>query len=57
MKPFFYMTKNWKQKIKYLEDKISFWGETKKQFFLSFLKDFQLLEIVSGSESASLKNY
>ena len=40
------MTKNSKQEFKYPENKKSFRGEIKRNF-LSFLKGFQLLKIVS----------
>ena len=40
------MTKKSRQKFKYLENKKSFWGETKRYFSLS-LKSFQLSKVVS----------
>ena len=46
IKPFWYMSKKSTQKLKYLENEKSFWAEIKNDF-LSFLKRFQLPEIVS----------
>ena len=42
IKPFLYMTKKSKQKLKYLENEQSFY-----KYFPSFLKTFQLPKIVS----------
>ena len=44
------MTKKSRQKLKYLENEKSFWGEMKnnEKHFSSFLKGFQLPKIVSG---------
>ena len=46
IKPFRYMTKKSRQKLKYLENEMSFWVEIKKHFS-SFLKGFQLPKVVS----------
>ena len=46
IKPFSYMAKKLGQKLKYLENGKSFWGEI-KSIFSSFLKGFQLSKIAS----------
>ena len=46
IKPFSYMSRNSEQKMKYVKKKRAF--KVKKKHFSSFLKIFQLPEIVSG---------
>ena len=45
IKPFWYMAKKSRQKLKYLENGKNFWGEIKSIFII--LKDFQLPKIVT----------
>ena len=47
IKPFYYLTKKSRQKLKYLENEKSFWSE-KKNHFSSFLKSFEFPKIVSN---------